>query len=311
MERFEAMKQMIIEGIRKMYPHGYDVYADCDDVMDSASINKILKSDHPKDALKEWVVEAYLDRGCDVYIEIWNELKNVLTLSFEDKEYMDAHYDEYMEVIRDNLSINLPFSHFNGQEICANLVVDNGDAIKDFSYHDCYPNYASDNIHHNLSRKSGMMLIAHLQGYSTKKFRKIYNRYKVARNIGNRNAMEAIKKAYPFVASCYEEVEAATSSMTAFVICIKTRLDELLDFAEKKSDVFISRQVDCLGLCDFWSGAGGYLEVVLERHMVIPKENIFAFLPDDAWNHRIDGIYYGYGITEIFGMSERAWKMIG
>ena len=303
----KEMKQMVLNWIQDTYPNGYDVDADYDEELDSASINEILKSDHPKEAFADYIVEAYLDRECDVYTDIWNELVDDLDLP---SELMDSYYDELMEVVKENLSINMPFDHFKGQEVCSNLVVDNGDATTDFSYHDCYPLYNSDGFHHNLSRNSGMMLIAHLQGYSTKKFRKLFNRYKVAVSREETAKVEALKKAYPFVSSCYEELNGCTTSMTAFVFCIKMTLGELLDFAEEKKDIAISHKVDCVGLCDFWNGAGGYMEVVLEKDMVIPKDKIFALLPDDAWNHTKDGVYTGYGITEIYGMCERAWKKV-
>lgn len=304
----KSIKEKVMAWISEKYPNGYDVYADADEELDSASINEILKAQHPKDTLESFVMEAYLDIECDVYTDIWNEMQEDMELTQLEAKYMDDHYDEFMEVIKENLAINLPFDHFREQEVCSNLVLDNGDATTDFSYHDCYPHYESDGFHHNLSRKSGMMLAAHLQGYSTKQFRKIFNRYKVAVSQENTALMEEITKAHPFVASCYEELDSCTSSMSAFVICIKLTLGELIDFAEEKKDVKISHTVDCVGLIDFWNGAGGSMEVVLEKDMVVPKDHIFALLPDDAWNRSDDGVYTGYGITEIYGMCESAWK---
>ena len=85
-----------------------------------------------------------------------------------------------------------------------------------------------------------MMGMAYLEGYSTKQFRKIYNQYKKAVCSENKEKMSALEQKYPFVTSCYNELDGCTTSMSAFVICIKMPLGELLDWNENKSDVRVS-----------------------------------------------------------------------
>lgn len=307
-ERFVAMENKILGWIRKYYPNGYSLCNYADSELDSATINEILKSDHPNEELRDRVMDSLLDCESDVYSDIWNELVEDLGLTADDENYLYELYDDFMEVLKDNLSMNFPFDQYRSQMVCCNLVLDNGDAKTDFSYHDCYPLYDTENIHRNLSRMSGMMLMAHLEGYSTQKFRKIFNQYKKAVITENKAKMTALKKTHPFVTSCYDELDSCTSCMSAFVLCMRMKLGDLLDWNEEKTDIHISSHVGA-GLCDFWNGAGGSMEITLEKDAVIPKENIFALLPDDAWNHTKDGIYTGYGITEIYGMCERFWKV--
>ena len=307
-ERFMAIEKKIVNWVHQNYPHGYSV--DAEEDLDSATINEMLKAKHPNDAFRNMVIDSYLDYESDIYSEIWNELQSDLALDSDEESYMDDMYDECMDVIKENLCINLPFDDYKGQMVCCNLVIDNKDATSDFSYHDCYPAYDAESIHQNLSRNSGMMLMAHLEGYSTKKFRKVYNQYKKAfiREKQNQRKMKALEKKYPFVTSCYNEIGSCTSSMGAFVICFKMTLGDLMNWTEEKTDIHVSKGTSA-GLCDFWNGTGGDMEIVLEKDTVIPKENIFALLPDDAWNHTKDGVYTGYSISEIYGMCEHFWDV--
>ena len=307
-KRFVEMENKILGWIRKYYPNGYSLCDYADSELDSATINEILKSGHPNEEFRDRIMDSFLDCECDVYSDIWNELVEDLGLTADEESYLYDRYDDFMEVLKDNLSMNFPFDQYRSQMVCCNLVLDNGDAASDFSYHDCYPHFRAERFHHNLSRKSGMMGMAHLEGYSTKQFRKIYNQYKKAVMSENKEKVSALEQKYPFVTSCYNELDGCTTSMSAFVICFKMTLGELLDWNENKRDVQISHTANA-GLCDFWNGTGGNMEVTLEKDTVIPKEKIFALLPDDAWNHTEDGIYTGYGITEIYGMCESFWKV--
>ena len=313
---FNNLANRIIAWLKKNYPNGYDIESYDNDTMEIETLNRILSKAHPesgytpKDAFYEWLWNAYEWTECDTYQDIYNEVQQGLKLTSEEEQYMDDNDENFMEIIKDNLDMNYPEEQYLNQEVNCNIIVDNGDANYDFDKHDCYPFYNSEGEHRNLSRKSGMMLIAHLQGYSTKKFRKIYNLYKKADIAENKEKQKQLKRKYPFVTSCYEEIEGTVSSMQAFVLCVKVTIGDLLDWYEKKTDIKITKNVDTSGLYDTWNGGGSYLEVKLEKDMVIPKENIFRFAPDDAWNHREDGLYFGYSISDCYGMDDSAWKEI-
>lgn len=306
--KFEKLANMIREYAKKQYPNGYNIYVDNHDQIDDVSINNILKSDNPRDAFYGLINESYLEAESDIETEVYNDAQDALNLSREDMDYMDDNFLEFMEVIQDAIPLHIPYEHFLSQKICADIVIDNGDAETDFSMHTCYPHYSA-RFHDGLSRESGMMYIANAMGYKSKQFKKIFHEYKVARLYRRKEKCNKMKKKYPFIISCYHEIMEQTSSMGAFVICVEVTLDELLDWHEYKKDITVPKDVHA-GLYDFWSGAGSHIEIKFEKDITISKDKIKYFLPDEAWGEDRRGIYSGYGLKECYGFSETAWKKI-
>ena len=302
--KFIELKNKIIKYIKENYPNGYDLYTDYNDTIENDSINKILESSNPKEEFNEWLWERYDLCECDIYGDVYNEIQENLKLTEKEIDYMDDCYQEFRDVLNEHLCINFPEDHYLDQKLCCNIVIDNGDQDTDFDYHHCYPHYDSRSTHENLSRKSGMMLLANLQGYSTKKFHKIYNMCKTA----NTESYKKLKVKYPFITSCYDEIENSTSSCSALFICVKATLRELIEWHTKKADITITPKIDTIGLYNYWAGAGSSLEIKLEKTITIPKDKIFDFLPDESWNTNKGGIYYGYSIEDCYGMCKSAWK---
>ena len=196
--------------------------------------------------------------------------------------------------------IHFPYDDFLDEEICCDIVIDNGDANTDFNAHTISPCYeavvAKDRS--NLSRESGMMLIAKLQDYGVKDFRKIFNACRYADTYGKTKKMKDLNQKYPFITSCYREIKESTGPLTAFVFCVKTTLREMLAWNTQKTDIRISKNIETCGLYDYWNGAGSNLEIHLEKDMVIPKEKVYRFVPDFYWD---------YSIEECYGMTSKAW----
>ena len=143
-----------------------------------------------------------------------------------------------------------------------------------------------------------MMLIAKLQDYSIKDFRKIFNACRYADTYGKTEKMKDLNWKYPFITSCYREIKGSTGSLTAFVLCVKTTLREILAWNTEKTDIRISKNIETCGLYDYWYGAGSNLEIHLEKDIVIPKEKVYRFVPDFYWD---------YSIEECYGMTSKAW----
>lgn len=302
--KFLELEERIKKYIKENYPNGYDLYVDYNDTINNDDINQILESKNPEDSFNEWLWEVYTNSDYDIYTDVYDEIQKELKLTPKEIDYMDDCYQEFRDVINENLCINFPEDHYLDQELCCNIIIDNGDQNTDFDYHHCYPHYDAKSTHENLSRMSGMMLLANLQGYSTKKFRKIYNLCKTANN----TTWKKLKEKYPFVTSCYEEIENSTSSCSALFICVKATLRELIQWHTKKTDIIITPKIDTIGLYNYWAGGGSLLEVKLEKTITIPKDKIFDFLPDESFNTKKGGIYYGYSIEDCYGMCESAWE---
>ena len=143
------------------------------------------------------------------------------------------------------------------------------------------------------------MLIAKLQDYKIKDFRKIFNACRYADTYGKTGKMKDLNRKYPFITSCYREIKESTGPLTAFVLCVKTTLREMLAWNTEKTDIRIPKNIETCGLYDYVNGAGSNLEIHLEKDIVIPKEKVFSFAPDFYWGD--------YSIEDCYGMTSDVW----
>ena len=74
-------------------------------------------------------------------------------------------------------------------------------------------------------------------------------------------------------------------------------LVDLIDYLEEPKDIVLDKYTNC-GLVDFWNGAGGMLDICLNKEVIIPKIYV---------NISIDG-GHGYSIRSIYGMCSTYWK---
>ena len=134
-----------------------------------------LERKNPMDAFYEYLFELYKDEYDYLYPDVYKEMLKDMTE--EDAKFMEENEEECMSMIDENLDINFPYDDFLDEEICCDIVIDNGDANTDFDAHAISPYCDSDSYRRrsNLSRESGLALIAKLQDFSIKDFRKIFN----------------------------------------------------------------------------------------------------------------------------------------
>ena len=64
--------------------------------------------------------------------------------------------------------------------------------------------------------------------------------------------------------------------------------------------ITIKKNTDC-GLFDTWDGAGGCLEVALEKDVILPLKFIDDIEIDDACSK-------GYGIRDVYGVTSELWR---
>lgn len=180
------------EWIKKYYPHGYDVYRDYNDRLSPDMILNDLEQKNPMEAFYEHINEMYGDYNSQIVTDVYNDMMNDMT-----------EEEAYMEVVYENLDIHFPYDDFLDEKICYDIVIDNGDANTDFDAHAISPCYemAVTKDRSNLSRKSGMMLIAKLQDYGIKDFRKIFNACRYADTYGKTEKMKDLNQKYPFITS--------------------------------------------------------------------------------------------------------------
>ncbi len=298
-DKMEIIENKIEDWIKKNYPDGYTIYRDYNDHLSPDMILECLEQKDPMDAFYEHVSEIYGDYyNSEIVSDVYNDIMNDMT--DEEVRFMEENEEECMTVVYENLDIHVPYDDFLDEEICCDIVIDNGDANTDFNAHNISPCYeaAITKNRSNLSRESGMMLIAKLQDYRIKDFRKIFNACRYADTYGKTEKMKDLNRKYPFITSCYREIKESTGPLTAFVLCVKTTLREILAWNTEKTDIRISKNIETCGLYDYWNGAGSNLEIHLEKDIVIPKEKVYRFVPD---------FYWGYSIEECYGMTSKAW----
>lgn len=306
---YKTITQKIDEWISKNYPNGYEIDTDYNDELRDDQISKLLDKKHPKEAFYDLINELYIETEYDIYQDLWKEFINDNIFTESQKDFLENNEEVLKDYLRDKLLLNYPYDHYLEQTVNCDIVIDNGDQDAEFCRHDCYPNYiANDNIHSNLSRESGMMLIANLQGYSNKQFKNIYRQYALSRMYDKQAKQKQLEEKYPFITSCYNEIWECPTSQSCFVICINISLEDLINWHENKEDVHIPKDIICTGLYNYWSGGGSLLEITLEKNIVIPKEKIAYLLPDEAWHtSQHQGILFGYSIQNCYGLEYDAW----
>lgn len=295
----EMIRNKMEKWIKNHYPHGYDVYREYNDNLGQDTILSYLEQKDPMEAFYEDVSEMYGEYNSWIFSDVYNDIENDMTE--EEARFMEENEEAYKDVVYENLDVNFPYDDFLDEKICCDIVIDNGDANTDFNAHTISPCYEADYTKNrsNLSRESGMMLIAKLQDYRIKDFRKIFNACRYADTYGKTEKMKDLNRKYPFITSCYKEIKESTGPLTAFVLCVKTTLREVLAWNTEKTDLRISKNIEACGLYDYWNGAGSNLEIHLEKDIVIPKEKIFRFVPDFYWGN--------YSIEECYGMTSETW----
>lgn len=294
----EMIRNKMEKWIKNHYPHGYDVYREYNDNLGQDTILSYLEQKDPMEAFYEDVNEMYGEYNSWIFSDVYNDIENDMTE--EEVRFMEENEEVCKDVVYENLDVNFPYDDFLDKKICCDIVIDNGDANTDFNAHTISPCYEADFTKNrsNLSRESGMMLIAKLQDYRIKDFRKIFNACRYADTYGKTEKMKDLNRKYPFITSCYREIKESTGPLTAFVLCVKTTLREMLAWNTEKTDLRISKNIEACGLYDYWNGAGSNLEIHLEKDIVIPKEKVYRFVPDFYWD---------YSIEECYGVTSKMW----
>lgn len=306
------MKAELIEKIKKVLAkdfylkyndesgvYEYDIYADWNDEMPKSRIEEILESKNPMDKFYDIVAGWYLDAD-DTRIEIIDRVLNVVGCTDENEEFVK-------DWVFENVCGNIPYDHYLSQEVAVDIVVDTGDENYDFTLNCVYPHY-NGRFEDEISDEASLLWLAKQQGYTKGQL------------VGALKESEYMES--KFLKSANEEVANCTSHMAALTFFVKMTLGDLIKFQEKiKADsqnddkngyrtiekrngtdcVTLCKKTRC-GLCDFWSGAGGLLDIVLERDVELPLKYISTALPDGC---------RGYGIADVYGLMYSFWDKGG
>ena len=282
----EEIKKRIVDELKD----GIDVYADYRDQLETGSIKELQKrleergAESAKNIFMDYITETYEDY--DLYNGT-EDLKCVCQNQGIDYNELDDDMKDYVnEVFNENVFYNLPYDHYLHQEVCINIVVDAGDANYDFGVNEVYPHYDGDYDElkrHGVPNKSCVAWLAKRQGYSKKELKKAL--------------LHDDKVESKFLQSMYEELLNCSSALPQLVFMKKMTIEEWLELLDKKT-IAISKNTRT-GLVDFWNGAGGLLDIELEKDFKFSSKFIHEIQPD---------VCYSYGVLRIYVASESLYE---
>ena len=280
--------------------HYTEIYADYRDQLDDKTLLKICKSDCPRETFDELMMECYWDTECDYEDELLKKIKEDADISEAINSELLTE-DELTDYLRDIHYVKLPDEHYLNQEFCVNILVNAGDLNYDYTLNTPIANWYGQH-EKTIDEDSAILWLARQQGYKKSALTKALR----DREYGGSK----------FLQSVLTEVENCTSSMNALTFLVKMTLSEWFNLHEavakeeklnnrcfpRKSKgrgyLVIAQETTC-GLYDPWYGAGGPLEIALDRDVRLPFRMIDSILPDGG---------RGYSIDAIYGLIPSAWS---
>ena len=194
--------------------------------------------------------------------------------------------DEFREIFNEHAFCKPDYQHFLDQEVCVDIFIDSGDYNLDLGCNQIYPHYngvRGDPVQDECS----LLWLAKTQGYSKEDFEKSINLIN-----------EDLSKSR-FLESVYDELENCTSHMNALVFLKKMTLKEYLETLDNPhKPIHITKDIRC-GLFDKWMGAGGLLDIRLEKDIDIDPSNIHEVVVDELFK---------YNIHDVYGVTDSFWK---
>lgn len=251
-----------------------EIFVQYDDELSTKTIKEIADSASPRDAF----YEAFDESECADYEQ--DELLSTIKANLPEEEYDVDVLVLISEWIFRNVSFDFPYEHFLKQKVKVDILVNTGDGNYDYTLN----NFCSYNAEHRevVNEKSSILWLVRQQGYSKRQL----NRVRKGGYGGSR-----------FLKSIHVECENVTTNMNALAFFVEMTLGEYLDYLEDPTDITVSEKTNC-GLYDPWNGAGGPLDIELEKPVTIPAKYV---------EMTIDG-GRGYGVDSIYGICDSFWQ---
>lgn len=274
------LQKKLAEWLQKEYPDGIEIYADYRDEMQPETAKIILESEDPLVKLEELLWEWYDEIEYEERKTILKEFLKSQNIKYED---FNEIREELLDTMYENLDIKYPEGHYLNQKFDVDIFLDTGDVNYDLAVNEIYPHYNSrgEEKIQDIKEKNCLLWLARKQGYNKRQFYNYFYKDKLPEG-----------KKSPLLSSMYQELNNCTSHMNQLCIFKKMTLRELIELKENKEPLKITKDYT-LGLVDTWCGAGGLLDIELEKDFILPKENIQSI--------EIDDTVQCYGVKSIYG----------
>lgn len=276
------------EKFKRKCEEGITVFYDYHDVANSHFISCI--SEHHNEVNETWM-EAFKDElydWCNPNESVESIRNDIMWICSEIginyKDLTDEEVEELYDLAQSHLIYGPDYDHYLKQEICVDIFVDTGDYNFDLGCNEIYPHY-NGKKGEPIDDECCMVWLANTQGYDKKCFKEAMD---------NTQEMNNSK----FLESCFDELENCTSHMNSLVFLKKMTLKEYLELLDSKAPVHIEKETRC-GLFDKWNGAGGLLDISLEKDIDIPREMIHKITEDGQFR---------YNIREVYGVTDSFWE---
>ena len=195
--------------------------------------------------------------------------------------------DEAKDLIYEYASASFPIEEYLNDKYNTVVVLNTGDADYDFSLNNVDPAWNGTPIE-EIDDCASIVWLAQQNGYSKEQLVDLMQ-----------NIDEIPEGEHPFIKSLYQEIENTSSSSNSVVFLGTMSLKQIAE--AQTQGVTIPKQTTC-GLFDGMSGAGGVMEIELQRDIYVPKDMTLSILPDCR-----DAAFY-YCVKETFGFTNKVWQ---
>ena len=296
---FEACNTEVKDGWMSIedpitHHYGREIYCDYRDRLSDQSLIEISDSEDPEQVFNEKISDAELDAAAYERVS-----PRDLSLSAEDRIYVESHMDEAEEWLNEHVHPFYPLEHFLEQEVCVNVILAtkeevNGDfgEYQGFNY---YSNYSGE-----LSTDNALMWLANQYGKG-EQLQSALQTLRGADDVLNNR----LYFTDAFIESSVNELENFTHCMGALTFLIRMPLRDFLELRKIQSDsvnrtLTITKDVTC-GLFAPWVGGGSVLELDLPGDLTVPADMLWS-----AW---IEGANaHGYDPGSVYGLCGSAWR---
>ena len=273
----------------------FELYADYRDDIDDSCLKIIFQEDNPYEKLLSMLNEGYQE-------EVYRTEDQLVDQIAEHLDDLGIEYDseELSTYISENVSIDIPLDHYLDQKVCVNIVLDVGDANYEFVTNNIFPSYYGESGA-PLSQLSSLVWLAKQQGYT---------------KTDMKNALYHNNTSSSFLKSVRRELLNTTPAINAVYIMVRMSLRECLNlnqiiyhrdaegykyYPEDRPQCgrIVIDKDSTVGLVDNWNGAGGMLEIELEKDLRIPIKYIYSADPDCCRD---------YSVKSIYGCNESEWS---
>lgn len=230
--------------------------------------------------IDEYIYESYIEMESDYYGDICDFVAANIDL-----ELMNEYDEEYLrECVQDIVYSNYEdvFRHAYATSVKCYVALTNTDEEMNYDFSDSAlegdMKYSDFNSLHNSNK-----FLCKSQGYT---MRELYD-----------TLYKDKKSSSKFINSLIEEYANAYYG-GCFVFLFELNLEDYANIKYNRPKLMISKSTLC-GLYDWVDGAGGTLDVELEKDVAVPSACYELFEAGEM----------GYGIDETFGLTGSAWRM--